>query len=398
MGHRSLVTTISGAITTILAAMVLSITTLFAQGDTSQKNTYSVQISPDGKNYAVLRQFQDQKAVAIYSVDNPDVQPVAVGLGGVDPGTFTWGGNDHVLVQGYGKTDLNLTAGRKEVDFARWLSIDKNTGKYKQLFGKGELGDDYFYYILDSGKLLSTLPDNNNMAIFARTYIERSGNNRSSRIRKTDDTQTLALFSANISTKRIKTLEGGNEKTEQWVVDANGEALARVDTQSSNTMFKIFIRQSGDKTLSLVNEINLDEQNLKNILLLGQTTPGGPLQALTIDKNENTTLVAMDLATGTLGAPLIDPNLGKIKSYEPDYREANASAIYFADGNIVHLDPDDQKTQAALSKALGGTRVAIKSTSDDGTRMIIKSIPGDGTPEYYLYDSAAKRLELVARE
>ena len=59
-----------------LAIIFLIITSLHTI--TASAKTYDAAISPDGKNYAVVRDINENKAIVFYELENPNKRPVAV--------------------------------------------------------------------------------------------------------------------------------------------------------------------------------------------------------------------------------------------------------------------------------------------------------------------------------
>ena len=142
---------------------------LMFTGASAQSGIYGVDLSPDGRTYAVLKQYGDQRVVAFYSTDNPSAQPTAVGLGDIKTGSFAWGGDNYALVQAFGEQGgIDLTTGLATLKVSRWLSIERDSGKVETLFDSNELGNDYYYIDTSAGALISTLPNDPNRALFAR--------------------------------------------------------------------------------------------------------------------------------------------------------------------------------------------------------------------------------------
>jgi len=119
---------------------------------------FGVDISPDGRAYAILKQYGDQRAVAFYDADDASKPPTGVGLGDIETGSFAWGGDGHVLIEAFGEQGgIDTTKGLKTIRVGRWLSVDADDGAVVTLFGENQIGDDYLYIVEEAGMLVSTL-------------------------------------------------------------------------------------------------------------------------------------------------------------------------------------------------------------------------------------------------
>lgn len=87
-----------------------------------------------------------------------------------------------------------------------------------------------------------------------------------------------------------------------------------------------------------------------------------------------------------------------IEAIAEDPRRATSSAVLYSDDmpRARQLDPAMEKTQTALAGALSGATPVIVSSSANGSRMIVKALYSDHPPQYFLYDKAAKRLDMIA--
>ncbi len=356
--------------------------------------TYGVEISPNGKHYAVLRDVGEQRAFAIYEVDN-GAAPKAIGLGATEIEDFEWGGDDYILVRVKGeKGGIDLTTGLATLSVARWLSISRETGKSQTHFGN-EQGSGYFYFITSAGALLASLPQDNENALFARTSIEIKPGGPS-RIKEGDDEQLYSLQRANLRTGKAVVMREGQRDTIDWIVDGGGRVLARVDQQQASKKIEIMATSEDGKNGKSAGMISGDDVKAQSMTFLGAGVGGRSIQVM---KNAGGALALYEysLDGAGFGAPVAAPGPLTRAVYDP--REARARIVYYsgaAGERPFHLDADDQKTQGSLEKALSGASISIVSKSVDGARLIARAEYADKPEEYYFFDKSAKRLELVA--
>lgn len=355
---------------------------------------YGVEISPSGRHYAVLRDVGEQHALAIYSVDDAGSAPKGIGLGTIGIEDFEWGGDGYVLVRFSGeKGGIDTVSGLKTLEFQRWLSISRETGKSETLFGNEE-GNDYYYFIASAGTLLASMPHDNERALFARSFPQVTPQGPT-RFKEGQDQLLYSLQAANLRTGDIRRISDGDKNTIDWIVDANGKAVARIDQYEASKKIEIMAADESGKRFSKAGELSGDQVKNEQISFLGVGTGPRSIQVMR-NLGGGLTLTEYDLQTGAFKPD--GQVVGAVTRTTYDPREARARIVYVSNGlgeRPVHVDPADQKTQSALEKALDGAAVSLVSKSTDGARMIAAARFAD-REEFYLYDKPAKRLELVA--
>ena len=210
----------------------------------------------------------------------------------------------------------------------------------------------------------------------------------------------MSLKSANLKNGRIKTTESGKEETIDWVVNQDGDAVARIDTRGSDEKLAIFAKAPGNSSLKRVADIDLTTGPVSKVQFFGVAERAGILQALTTDQAGVQKLVEFDVETGAFGDALFDNNNGQIDTIAYDARRNKATVIYYNNGSpqAYHLIEADRMFQASLERAIEGAAIAIKSVSTNGERMIVKALYANKPSEYYYYDIPGNRLELIVQE
>lgn len=362
----------------------------------AQIQLYDADLSPDGSAYAVLMHYPDQPVLAIYDVDQPDKQPVAVGLGDIETGQLEWGGDDHVLLQAFGEqAGVDTVSGMKTLRVARWLSISKDKGEAVTLFGENAIGD-YRYITTSSGALISTLPRESDKALFARPRLER-GNYGPTRLRESDDTFVLSLLEVNLRNSSAKPVESGEASTIDWVVNENGDAVARIDQGSNDREITVYVRPTGKGSFTRIADFDFDERQIDDIVFYGLVENETAIQALATDKSGRQKVVKFNMDTGALGDAVFEPASGTVDAIAYDARRARAVRADF-DGGVHHFSAADRTEQQRLENVLPGARAAIISKSQSGERMLVRALYADKPAEYFLFDKPAKRLQLIGRE
>ncbi len=365
--------------------------------DGAQNNTiYDVDLSADGKSYAILRQYGDQRIVAIYDADDANKAPLAVGLGDLPTSAFAWGGNNHILVRvSADRTGVRTSSGLQTIATSRWISIEKKTGKIETLFGD-ETGNDYNYFIGSAGNLITTLPAKPGYALFSRVAVSIQPTGPT-RMQSGDDKLVYDLQEINLANRQVRRVEAGKEDTIDWVVNEAGAPIARIDKISGDRGVYVHARQPGQSSFGRVAEIRFDEGPYKEVSFYGSAERSGAAQALVTGQDDVQKLVEFDLTTGAFGAVIDAPSSGSFSAVNYDYRQGKAITV-MSGGAIRHLDEDDSATITKLESAVPGSVMMLLSKSVGGDRMLVKAFKNEGIEEYYFFDANEKRLELIAAQ
>ena len=349
-----------------------------------------VEISPDGETLAIIKSFGSTGAVLFYDLDNMGAQPVGVGLGESKPRTIEWADNENLLLLASQAERKRTTDGIETIEFFRWLSISPEEGKANLLFGNAA-----GYYQSSAGTLLSTLPSKPGKAVFQRSSITYRTDGRASRF-DNDDEFKLSLFEVDLARGREKNIESGNEETVDWVIDAEGAPVARIDYDWSAAERKVYIADGRSWVLN--SSLPEERSDLAVASFYGMGSRPQTMLATTYGARDKRSLVEYDIATGSFTNTLFaNP------TYDIDYvvynpSLATADAVVYTDDlpRAKYLDPELQSVQDSLVKALPGAAPMIVSRTDDDMKMIVKAIYTDHPPQYFLFDRNAKKLNMIA--
>ena len=353
-----------------------------------------VQISPDGKSLAVLRQIQGANAVVFSSLEDPSEAPTGVNVGGINARDIRWVSNDTLLVMVSMSENVPTNRGLQTIEFFRWLAVSKSTGKAAVLFGN-EAG----YYIGSAGSLLSTLPDDPDHILMARnsTSGRSSDIGRPSRI-KGEDAFAYSLFRVNLKSGRARRVESGTEDTRDWVVNAAGEAIVRIDVNRNQNLRKIYTRAPGSSNFKMLTSI--EEKRGYGATLVMQAASNNPniIHATAYDATDRLALVEFDLTTGKIGETVFSDAQYDVDEVVYDPRTARVTSVFYIDDfpRAFQIDEADRKTQAALARSLPGAAPMIVSRSADSTKLIVEVLYADHPKQFFLFDRSKKSLNMIA--
>lgn len=355
-----------------------------------------VEISPSGRYAALLQNVGDQKAVMFYDLDAPDEKPVGVGVGKEDARGIEWANDDRILLLLSVSEKVETTSGMETIEFFRWISVSRTTGKSKALFG-----DEPGFYMPSSGFFIGVRPDDPEKAIFARPSL-RAGYfaSQPSRTRlKQKDPFEYNLFEVNLENGRQRKIGRGGEDTVDWVVDRNGDAVLRVDYSRKSNKREIFVKAPGEARFRLLREFEQTRGRGAPISLHGLSATQDYALATMYGDRDKRSLVRFDLETGEIGETAVFSNADyDIDSIVYDPLNGYVTGVRYTDDlpQTYHLDEADRKMQASLGKALPNASPVIVSKSLDGARMIVRAVYVDHPTQFFLFDKKARRLDMIA--
>ncbi len=358
-------------------------------------DTNEVVISPNGKKVAFLKSIDGNRLLAISDLIRQDEKPVVIGLGSGKARDVVWADDGYVMLLVSLTRSVETVDGLETLEFYRWMAVNATTGKVETLFGN-QAG----YYIAEAGALLATLPDEPGKVLMARTFIRSSGRNTaSSRITSAvSDKSFYTLFKVNLKNGSTRRIEQGSEHTVDWVVDRDGNVIARIDYDPTAKERRVYSNKDGKLAVTSRFEEQPGEGAVASFIA-GTDDPEVVLTARygSYDKRG---LTPFNLATSTFGEPLFRHNTYDLNSVIFDRHQGRVTGVRYTD-NIIrawHIDEADRKLQKSLEKALPGAAPMIVSKSTDGSRMIIKAAYTTQSSEYYVFDKTAKELSFAAAE
>jgi dipeptidyl aminopeptidase/acylaminoacyl peptidase len=172
--------------------------------------------------------------------------------------------------------------------------------------------------------------------------------------------------------------------------------VARIDQKAQSKRIEILATDPSGRNAKVVGEISSDDFEGQQMSFFGAVKDARAIQVLKA-KDGALGMYPFAMDGQGFGAPADAPSPLLRAEYDP--RFGRARVAYYSTGageRAYHFDPEDQKTQTSLEKALAGASVSILSRSIDGGRIIATARYADKPDEYYLYDKPGKRLELVA--
>ena len=353
----------------------------------------AIEISPDGNTVALLQNANNETVVVFVDLNDPGATPKGVPIGDRKARTIEWVDNDYLLLLvSVAQTGAFLT-GLETHELARWISISKDQRKLKVLFER-----DAGYYVPSPGALLAITPDSPGDAVFARWTPDARVSARAgvSRLNdsKRDIGQGYSLFNVNVGAGREKLTFAGKAETWDWVVDAEGDAVLRVDYDEDRGERKIHRRRSGSKTFEHVTTLDSEFGTPDAISFYGLGEAPNEVLATTYGGQDKFGVVGFDIESGQIARTVFRHPKYDVTGVAYDPRKATAARIYYTDDfpRVFHLNPADQKLQDALAAALPGAEPYLTSRSWDETKIIVHAVYPDRPTDIYIFDKTARKL------
>lgn len=208
-----------------------------------------------------------------------------------------------------------------------------------------------------------------------------------------DEGWTYDLYEVDVRSGAPRLLERGTAFTSGWVVDADGQAIARGEWAAERSTFRLLYRKG--KTWSEIFQTDSGESPG----VLGMASDGsGVLIRAGLDRAYRAIwLVPFD---GSAPRPVISDENSDIGGLIRDpYSQAIVAAWSTGyDPQIFWLDDEAHTRAASLRKTFGGKEATLLGRSTDGTRALV-SVASHASPAiYYLIDYKKRTADIVGEE
>ena len=325
------------------------------------------QISPDGTKIAGQVTMEGRTLIGVWNLGaSRDAAPQLFEM--ADFESFMWVGNQRLLIAAQ-SMEMMITPVWMMVGPARRFVIhDLGTGEDKTLeTAPGLLQDIIFADPHGRFVLLSKLERN---------------------------AQTPSVHRIDLATQESVLVQPAVRGVWSWFADSTGAVRAGIDYGERRT--RIYYRPHATARLVRLETRQdlLEDSIVESIRFVSDSNRG------IIGTNAVSGRFAVydyDFATATRGAALFEHPEVDVTNVVvgPD---GNVDGFTYDDDRprVRWIDPAMARVQAALDNALPGRTNIVLNASADGNRLLIFSWAADDPGTYYVYDQAARRLEVFA--
>lgn len=331
-----------------------------------------VQISPDGQQLAFISTVNGNRSLIVRDIAAR--RDRGVNIASIRPQRIVWGSNSRVLLSGSEAQEYREVRGT--VDFSAVLSFDlENNFEFDQLLrNSGRIGENYFL-----GRILGIDRVNDRVLIPANDRQDR-----------------YDLIAADLDGRGTSTAGHGSVTTRDWVIDENGQPVARVEYSNAQNRQRLLVRQ-GDEWIT-VQEI---EDATQITFSAWGLLPDGHLAVTFYASTETGAhtrgLFAVSLQDGEVLRPVFHSDEYDVDSIiEDPYTNRTIGVTYdHAFTRTVWFDEDIANYQTALAGAFPDHQVTILNWSQDRSRFILSVENERNAPLFFLYDVTTGQVALV---
>jgi dipeptidyl aminopeptidase/acylaminoacyl peptidase len=326
----------------------------------------SPMLSPDGNRIAAELTLEDKKWIGIWDVSaGPGTQPRLYRQQSFDVRWLRWAGPSRLLVgiqvvRRYAGIDVPVTR-IIALDVTSWRGLALQTGE-------GVVGDDVI-------------------------FVDPAGTYALVTTQATAD-QYPDVRRIDLATGASTVVQRARAGIWDWFADRGGVVRAGVDT--TDNRIRLYYRAGPGEELRRIDTRRYPQDgSVIEMIRFVQNTDRGIV--VTNAVTGRFAVYDYDFATDTRGDAVFEHPQADVTSFimGPDGR---VDGVAFEDDRrrFHWINPELQRLQATIDRALPGKINWITGRSDDGMRVLIWSSAADDSGTYYLFDRRARRIEPFA--
>jgi dipeptidyl aminopeptidase/acylaminoacyl peptidase len=323
-------------------------------------------LSPDGTRIAARYTDGTNDRIGIWTVGGGETRQLR-SIIAPNTGSFHWAGNGRLLIN---TTNLVILVGFAiiPIPVRRVVSYDVETGRGTALGTGGGLADEVIF----------TDPDGRFVLLSSQTSL----------------TSTPSVLRVDLATGASSEVQRSRRGIWSWFADSHGVVRVGVDYGERRT--RIYYRDAPGGELRLVdNDRAIRDDSVVDLIRFVDDTSRGIV--VTNAETGRFAVYEYNFATDTRGATLFEHP--EVDVTTPIFaRNGTLTGVsYETDRPHIHwIDPDLASIQQAIDRTFRGKTNQILNSSRDGNRMLVWSAGADDPGTYYVYDRAARRMEMFA--
>ena len=332
-------------------------------------------LSPSGEKLAYFTNYRGIRALAVSNLETGEAQ--VADMSSVDPRFLRWADDRVLLVSA--SVNEELPGIRGSVDISSSFSIDTDRGmRARQLLRD----NDDLAFNFGLGRIIGIDAETGHVLIPAYS-----------------DDRSYDLYSADPLSRRARRVARGRNTTQDWILDANGQAVARNDMSELREEQVLAVRRDDEwETISQAEDVNRPSFNAVGLL------PDGNIAITTTflgdEDSQRNSLYVMSIETGSivdtlfshetydLGGVLVDPYTNVVigVTYDDEFTRH------------VWFDEELGNWQASLEAAFPGMVVRITSWTRDRSKMTMQVEGPRQAPMVYIFDAEALGVSLAGSQ
>lgn len=347
-----------------------------------------VTLSSSGRMLAWLQPSDSGDEVVAFDIGSQTVRRMLQMPAGLRVYWLAWEDDDTLLV-GASRTEqvpasLRLNWGRA-VRWSRVLALDVPSGKSFILLGN-TLSGDAGAYQTGAGLLAWAIPGQPHTVIMTAD-VESIGRYRPSlgtmiHNARGDSGLVSTVFAVDSATGKAETIASGDAFTNQWVLDENGNPVARTEWQSDR--YTVYARQGDDW-----RQIWQHPGTRAEFGRFAFDSKSRALLTIAPDANGRRRLWAIPL-DGSAPRRLLPDVSQEVMSFAFDPATHSLSAVWVgrSDEHRIWIDTAAQARYESIARAFPGRQVRVYDLSQDGRETLAAVQAISAPPVYYLINFA----------
>ena len=342
--------------------------TLFARLPKIEK----IALSPDGQTLAILYPLNNETKFTIFDIrKNPENEPLAIETKGLNIIWVGWANNDRLLINQIG---IGIILGKNFFALTGGLTaFDKDGKNSKKLLGPGSANNRNL-----GMKVLSTLPDDHENILI--------------QLQSPED-KTPGVYKLNVYTGNLAEVEIPIKGITNWAVDYS--KIVRLGWGERKNIPILIARTSATSEWKEIQNNDIFEDG--EFQLLGFGFDASTLFFRSSLNTGRAAIYEFDFLTGIITRKVFDDPVYDVDGLVLSISRKQISAgMLTADfPELVPLNPDFEKWQGKISRALGGLRFQIMDSTPDEQFFIIRSFSEKDPGSLYLFDGVNNELSPI---
>ncbi|HWA92731.1 MAG TPA: S9 family peptidase [Rhizomicrobium sp.] len=350
-----------------------------------------VHLSPDGTHFSAIEPVGGASAVLVFQLHPaPGTKPQVFALTESSAVDSKWITNDRLIGMYYQNKYQSESSGMNVREYARGVSMSLSGKKAFPLM----TGTDMYVSTGSTTRILATSAENPNL-VYMEAFKGYAYGDQDTRL--SQGKWRLNLFSVDVDTNSVGSVENGTDRTREWVVDHHGNPVARMDrtdeTQDPKNRDVFYVKDGKDwREAASYDNYSGTVASLDGIL------PDGA--ALAVDRYGDKGRLMLETlpvsASGKVETLFNDPLYDLDDVLHDEWTGAVIGVTYVADKREYrYFDPQLDRIQKGIEKALPGQSVEISSWDAKRSMFLITAEDPKNPPGIYLYTPATGKLDYL---
>ncbi|HET6941688.1 MAG TPA: S9 family peptidase [Sphingomicrobium sp.] len=323
-------------------------------------------LSPDGHQIVARAIDGGRGRLVILNADNPEGKPKVINIGDANVAGLQWAGNQRLLLT---VLSSDYVFGTFEVPILRLIAIDVPTGSFRVVDrkSKGMLAGDVLYADpTGSWALVASQND-----LFSYPSVKR----------------------VDLATGNATLVEKARDDVWDWYADDDG--VVRAGIAYEGRRWTVWYRdKAGDPLRKTRGKFAKDDDSAVDRVMFGPNNNGW---IVTNERTGRFGLYRYDFESGAIGEAVFEHPEVDLDDVNYDPTTGTIYGISYQDDRprMKWIDPERQKLQQKLDRALPSATNIIIDTSRDEKRYLIWSGGASDPGRYFLLDTATWKMHAV---